>query len=318
MFIERLIKTFSVLIVIFLFSYGAYLSFSIFFWQDIYQEIPVEEKTIKIINAETGEEEEIVYNKQSLKKGEPFAFLLLGTDSDSITEGRSDSIIIGVAEPRTNTLNLVSVPRDSWIPNAQTGKSDKITHAFNHGVLNTIQSLEDYFQIPITYYAVINMNGFIDMVDAIGGLDINVKKEMQFYDRITNKYVRISPGIQHMNGNETINYARFRGDAEGDFGRNKRQREVIIELAKQTVDIQNIKNINKITRVLENNFRTNVKSSSIPTLISQLDFGSNISINQIQLEGSPSRAGKMSIVSIEESERLRVTRELQQKLNLSN
>lgn len=315
MFLERLVKVFSALIVVFLFGYGAYLSFSIFVWKDVYKELPVQEKTIKLINAETGLEE-IVYKKQALKDGQPFAFLLLGTDSDTIEHGRSDSIIIAVVEPKKNTLNLVSVPRDTWMLNKATGKYDKATHAFNKGVSNTIDSLENYFQIPIDYYASINMNGFIEMINAIGGLDITVEKEMQFYDRITNQYVRIKKGTHHLNGNETINYARFRGDGEGDFGRNRRQRQVMVEIIKQSADLQNIKKINELTGILKDNFRTNVKSSAIPLFLGQLEYDDTLKINQVELQGNPAREGRMSVVKIDEEERIKVSKELQQKLDL--
>lgn len=316
MFLERLVKIFSALIVVFLFGYGAYLSFSIFVWKDIYKELPVQERTIKLVNAKTGLEEEIVYKKQALKDGQPFAFLLLGTDSETIEHGRSDSIMLAVVEPKKNTLNLVSVPRDTWMLNKATGKNDKATHAFNKGVSNTIDSLENYFQIPIDYYALINMNGFIEMINAIGGIDINVEKEMQFYDRITHQYVRIKPGMRHLDGNETINYARFRGDGEGDFGRNRRQRQVLVEIIKQSTDLQNIKKINELTGILKDNFRTNVKSSAIPLLLGQLEYDDTLKINQVELQGNPAREGRMSVVKVDEEERLKVSTELQQKLDL--
>jgi len=318
MFFERLIKTLSILIVVFLFGYGAYLSFSIFFWQDIYKELPVQEKTIKIINSETGKEEEVVYKQQSLRNNEPFTFLLLGTDSENIERGRTDTIMLAVVEPKKNTLNLVSVPRDSWILNKATGKEDKITHAFNHGVSNTVESLESFLQVPINYYALIDMNGFIKMVDTIGGLDVYIEKEMQFYDRITNQYVRLNPGKQHLNGNETINYARFRGDGEGDFGRNRRQRQVMIELIKQTADFQNLKKINQLSGILEDSFRTNVKSSTIPLFLKQLKYDDSLIVNQIELKGTPAREGKMSVVKVADSDRIAVTTELQKKLGLAN
>ncbi|MFP3727103.1 LCP family protein [Priestia filamentosa] len=317
MFFERLIKTLSILIVIFLFGYGAYLSFSIFFWQDIYKELPVQERTIKIINSETGKEKEVVYRKQALRNNEPFTFLILGTDSENIEKGRSDSIMLAVVEPKKNTINLLSIPRDTWVLNKATGKNDKITHAFNHGVSNTVDTIENYLQIPINYYALINMNGFIKMINTIGGLDITVEKEMQFYDRITNKYVKLTPGKQHLNGNETINYARFRGDGEGDFGRNRRQRQVIVELIKQTTEFQNLKNINKLTGILEDSFRTNVKSSTIPLFLKQLKYDNSLVVNQIELKGVPAREGKMSVVKVNDSDRIKVTTELQKKLGLT-
>ncbi len=317
MFFERLIKTLSILIVIFLFGYGAYLSFSIFFWQDIYKELPVQERTIKIINSETGKEKEVVYRKQALRNNEPFTFLILGTDSENIEKGRSDSIMLAVVEPKKNTINLLSIPRDTWVLNKATGKNDKITHAFNHGVSNTVDTIENYLQIPINYYALINMNGFIKMINTIGGLDITVEKEMQFYDRITNKYVKLTPGKQHLNGNETINYARFRGDGEGDFGRNRRQRQVIVELIKQTTEFQNLKNINKLTGILEDSFRTNVKSSTIPLFLKQLKYDDSLVVNQIELKGIPAREGKMSVVKVNDSDRIKVTTELQKKLGLT-
>lgn len=313
MFIEKIIKFISVIIIFLLLAYAALLSLDFFVWSDVYEEVYLEEKTITVINSKSGEETQITYERQGLK-GEPYVALLLGVDSEDISQGRSDTILLAVVEPKNNKISLLSIPRDSYIPNAGTGKQDKVNHSYNQGPANTISTLESYFNIPIDYYASINFDGFEEAIDEIGGLTIDVEKDLRFYDRITHTNFTLEKGEQKLSGIEALNYARYRGDGEGDFGRNRRQQQVISALITQGTEFQNVNKISGLIGILQDNFRTNVKSVDIGVLLKQLNFGSGLYITSIPLEAKPGRAGKMSIVVIDENERQRVINELHEKL----
>lgn len=313
MFIERLIKFISLITIIFLLGYGGWLGFKFFVWNDVYEELPIINKTIQIINSKSGEVEEIVYQKQQLK-GEPFVFLLLGTDEEDIDYGRSDSIILALVEPKNDKISLLSIPRDTYINNQGTGKKDKVNHAYNKGIKNTIGTLEDFLNIPIDYYAVINFDGFMEIIDEMGGLEIDVEKDLQFYDRITYSYFQLKEGKQTLSGIEALNYARYRGDADGDFGRNRRQQQVIEALIKQGASFNSLKKANKYQKILAENFKTNVSATVLPMLLNQVDFGSKQTVEHLTLDAKPGRAGRASVVLVDDEERERISNLLHQKL----
>lgn len=317
MSLESLIKWLSGLMIIALIGYGGYFSFHIFFWDEVYEEIPIESKTITVINADTGVENEIVYNKREITKGNPFVILLLGVDTENISYGRSDTIALAVVEPEKQKISLLSIPRDTYFTNSHTGKLDKITHAYNNGVTNTINSIESYFNVPIDYYLTINMQGFIEAIDTIGGLQVNVEKDLSFFDRITNSTFSLNSGLQKLDGLQTLNYTRYRGDAEGDFGRNRRQRQVITELLKQTTNFQNASNAKQLLAILEANLRTNIKPIEIGYLLKQIGVGSDLTIEEISINANTARRYGLSVVLIEEAERERVTNEMHIKLKLT-
>lgn len=313
MFIEKIIKFISVIIIFILLAYAALLSLDFFVWNDVYEEVHLEEKTITVINSKSGEEMQIAYERQGLK-GEPYVALLLGVDSKDMSQGRSDTILLAVVEPKNNKISLLSVPRDSYIQNVGTGKQDKINHSYNKGPANTIATLETYFNIPIDYYASINFDGFEEAIDELGGVTIDVEKDLRFYDRITNTNFSLEKGEQKLSGIEALNYARYRSDGEGDFGRNRRQQQVISALLTQGREFQNVNKISGLIGILQNNFRTNAKAVDMGVLLKQLNFGSGLEISSIPLNAKPGRAGKMSIVVIDENERQRVMTELHEKL----
>ena len=191
---------------------------------------------------------------------------------------------------------------------------DKITHAFNNGISNTISTVEEFLNIPIDYYGIINLDGFMDMVDAIGGVTIDVEKDMTFHDRLTNQYVTLKKGTQNLDGREALNYARFRSDGEGDFGRNRRQRQVIEAVIAQTSEMRSMSHINDMFGVLSENFRTNIKPLDIGKTLSHFDFSTNISVEKIELTGVPARRDGASVVISDQENTRKVTQILHDKL----
>jgi len=158
--------------------------------------------------------------------------LILGLDK-GVEIHRSDSILVVHLDPQGNKANILSVPRDTLV--AVPGRGlDKINHSFAYGGAElTRQTVENFLKIKIPYYVTIDISGLEKMIDEIGGVRIDVEKRMFYVDYAQNLYVDLKPGMQTLNGRDSLSYLRYRHDREGDFGRITRQQKFVGALTKK-------------------------------------------------------------------------------------
>lgn len=153
--------------------------------------------------------------------------LILGVDERDDDVGRSDTTLLLTVDPKQKTASLLSIPRDSRVKLPGHGY-DKINAAYAYGGHRlSEQAVADLVGVPVDYYVLINFKAFYKIVDAIGGVDINVEKRMSYndpYDDDGGLHIDLKPGQQHMDGKTAIQYVRYR-DEEGDIGRVGRQQK---------------------------------------------------------------------------------------------
>ncbi|BBB91969.1 MAG TPA: LCP family protein [Methylomusa anaerophila] len=164
--------------------------------------------------------------------------LLLGIDDGDpdIANGakRSDTMIVASVDPGEDTVNLLSIPRDTKVSIPGRSGNDKITHAFFYGGPKlSVRAVEANFHIPIDYYAVIDWKAFINVVDILGGVDMTVERDMDYEDPYENLSIHLSQGYQHLDGEKAGEYVRFRHDELGDIGRVERQQRFLTALTGQ-------------------------------------------------------------------------------------
>ena len=165
---------------------------------------------------------------------EPFYVLLLGTDGRPGEEVyRSDSIILARIDPTEKSASLISIPRDTMV--VYNGETMKInaTHAVNgpQGVVEAVNDLCFNGEQKISHYAEINFEGMEDLIDAVGGIDLEATEEVDDPEHLD---IKIEKGFQHMDGATALTYARCRYTyADGDFTRMRHQRQVLSALAKK-------------------------------------------------------------------------------------
>lgn len=168
---------------------------------------------------------------------EPFYVLLLGTDGRPGEEVyRSDSIILARIDPTEKSASLISIPRDTMV--VYNGETMKInaTHAVNgpQGVVEAVNDLCFNGEQKISHYAEINFEGMEDLIDAVGGIDLEATEEVDDPEHLD---IKIEKGFQHMNGATALTYARCRYTyADGDFTRMRHQRQVLSALAKKILN----------------------------------------------------------------------------------
>ena len=162
---------------------------------------------------------------------EPFTMLLLGSDerAEDITQGaRTDTNILCRIDPTTNTVSLLSIPRDTQIYVAGVGQT-KFNSAYAYGgVATTIKAVKDLCDVDVDHYAEIDFEGLVDLIDAVGGIDVEVDELIDDPDAGD---IVIEPGLQHLDGEAALVFARSRAYFDGDYTRQANQRKVIMALA---------------------------------------------------------------------------------------
>jgi LCP family protein required for cell wall assembly len=234
----------AIVISLLLLGFGAYA-------YSIYNNI---DRTYKPLKREKSEKRE---NKVSIKRNDPIAVLLLGVDKRKGDKGRSDTMIVATINPKDKTMKLLSIPRDTRVEIVGKGIQDKINHSFAFGgVEMSIHTVEKFLDIPIDYYAQINMEGLAEIIDQVGGIQID--SPIAFSEGGKS----FSKGINNLNGKEALLYVRMRKqDPKGDFGRQERQRIVIQELLSKLISVDSVPRLNGIVRSLGDNISTNLKVS---------------------------------------------------------
>ena len=224
------------------------------------------EKDMK--KTETSEKEIASANKSVT---EPFTILLMGIDSTAevLTKNAvacGDTLILITFNPKTLNATMVSIPRDSYLPIACWPDKDenKITHAAAYGndcMMNTIQ---DFFGINIDYYAKINFKGLVKLVDAVGGVEVDVPHTLCTDNSNREDTVCIQAGRQTLNGEQALTFARNRKQlSNGDFGRAEHQQEIIMALINKMRTITEVSKFRTILDTVSNSLDTNLTTKQI-------------------------------------------------------
>jgi len=238
------------------------------------------------------------------------SFLILGTDETKASKARneparSDVMVVAILNKKTNQLVLTSIPRDSLVdidytnydvPYGKTGlEQDKITHAHYFGSMDTSntyngiklarETTENLLGIPINHVVKINFQGFVQLIDAMGGVDVDVR--YAFKEQDSNRKagtVTVEKGMQHLTGEQALAYVRNRHDDPlGDIGRGQKQMQVIQAVAKEAASFSSLGKYRQVLDAVGDNVETNLGSNDYTRLI---DYGSALrNTMQYQLSG---------------------------------
>lgn len=153
--------------------------------------------------------------------------VVMGVDKREDDAGRSDTLFLLSIDPKTHKVFQLSIPRDTRVRIPGYGW-DKINHAYALGGKDlTVETVEDFLGVKVHHFVDIDFQGFYRIVNAIGGVDIDVEKRMYYedpWDEDGGLIIDLHPGMQHMDGKTAITYVRYR-DEDGDIGRIERQQK---------------------------------------------------------------------------------------------
>ncbi|HDR7631653.1 TPA: LytR family transcriptional regulator [Bacillus mycoides] len=192
--------------------------------------------------------------KVDIADNKPISILLMGVDQEDNGAGRSDSLMLFTLNPKTKSMKITSIPRDSYTEIVGKGKKDKINHAYAFGGIDmSVKTVENFLNVPVDHYIEVNMAGFRDIVDAVGGVDVN--NDLEF----TSRDQHFTKGNIHLNGETALKYTRMRyEDPRGDFGRQMRQRQVIQAVIKKGASVSSLASYGDVLKAIEKNVKTSL------------------------------------------------------------
>ena len=188
--------------------------------------------------------------------------VVLGVDGREKDDdpGRSDTLFVVMFDPKSKNVSLLSIPRDTRVRIPGHGW-DKINHAYAFGGHKlTQQTTEELLGIQVNNYVMVDFSGFESLVDAIGGIDIDVEKDMYYEDPYADLVIDIKHGYQHLDGKRAGEYVRFRKDELGDIGRVQRQQKFMKAAAAQIFNIDTVTKIPALFSTVDRHVETDMNT----------------------------------------------------------
>ncbi|MBB6671729.1 LCP family glycopolymer transferase [Cohnella nanjingensis] len=246
-----------------------------------------------------------------LKNQDPFFLLVLGVDQREGDRGRSDTMLLLGINPRTASVSMLSIPRDTRLMLPQLEREEKINHAYAYGGTGlAVQAVERLLGIPIAYYVKTNMEGFVGIVDAVGGVTI-ADNDLAF----SNLGYRFPLGKLELDGQMALAYARMRyDDPQGDFGRTGRQRQVLKAIAQRMSGVGQASKLPGLLKQLSGFVKTNLKRDEMIRIAAGYHAALNHT-DTLKLNGRSQTIGGLYYWVVSPAERQRVGEALWQSLS---
>jgi polyisoprenyl-teichoic acid--peptidoglycan teichoic acid transferase len=246
-----------------------------------------------------------------LAEKEPFSVLMLGIDERDGDKGRSDTMIVLTVNPDNESIKMLSIPRDTRTEIIGLGKEDKINHAYAFGgVQMAMDTVEAFLDIPIDYYVQVNMEGFKEIVDAVGGITVNNTLDFTVGE------VEFPIGELRLDGEQALSFSRMRyDDPNGDFGRQARQRQMIQAVIKEGASLSSLVNVTDILSALGSNVKTNLTLDQMVALQKNYKHtGKNI--EQLVLHSEGKIIDKIYYGLVTQAEQQRIQDEMKNQLGV--
>ncbi len=215
--------------------------------------------------------------------------MIMGVDERENDVGRSDTLMLATLDPEKNQAALLSIPRDTRVKIKGHG-FDKINAAYAYGGRKLTQdTVETLLNTHIDHYITINVHGFVKIIDALGGIDIDVEKRMYYedpWDDDGGLYIDLRPGMQHMDGKTAVTYVRYR-DEEGDIGRIKRQQKFMKAVMDKLVSPMVIPKLPSIVSAVSDSIETDMSITEILSFLSTLQDAKDNGLDSEMVPGKP-------------------------------
>lgn len=235
--------------------------------------------------------------KDKLKGKDTLNILLLGIDAEEGENGRSDAMMVLTVDSKGDQMQIVSIPRDTRTEIVGKGIQDKINHAYAFGGAEmSIDTIESFLDMDLDYYVSMNMSGFKSLVDELGTIKVN--SDMEWSE---GKY-DFNFGENTMDGDKTMAYVRMRKqDPQGDFGRNKRQREVIEGIINQGASVASVPKLTNLVSILGKNMETNLDMDDMQKLLLNYQ-GARKNISDYQMTGEGTKIDGVYYLNVDDAE----------------
>jgi LCP family protein required for cell wall assembly len=223
--------------------------------------------------------------------------LMMGSDRrEEWSTSRSDTLMIAFIDIENDTVRLLSIPRDTYITIPTSGEKTKINAAYAYGGVDlTKQTLASNFGIEIDYYFDVDFQGFSDVIDAVGGITINVPVDMYYSE----EGIDLDAGVQQLDGDEALQFVRFRSDGQGDLGRIDRQQAFLVALKNELFRAGTLLKIPDICSAVMENMETDFTGTQMLQIM--LDLKNGFDLETYQPDGAAEYQNGISYVFINDT-----------------
>ncbi|EMF46578.1 Cell envelope-associated transcriptional attenuator LytR-CpsA-Psr [Planococcus halocryophilus Or1] len=218
------------------------------------------------------------------------SILFIGVDdseerNQSNNNIRSDALVLATLNNEDKSIKLVSIPRDTYTFIPDSGREDKITHAYSYnGPSSTIESVENLLEVPVDYYLRMNFDAFIEVIDALGGIKVMVPYDIIEQDENDSQNaIELKEGIQFLNGSEALALARTR-HYDNDIERGKRQQMILESIMNRAVSADSITKYGDVFEAVGDNMKTDLTFKNISSLFEYAKNGKP-DVETITLDG---------------------------------
>jgi LCP family protein required for cell wall assembly len=223
--------------------------------------------------------------------------LLLGYQGD---EGNSDTLILAHLDIERRTATLMSIPRDTWISIPKHGQ-ERINAAIGiGGPALSARVVSALAGVPIDATIAVRPEGAKQLVDALGGLNVDVERDMDYDDNNGNLHIHLKKGEQYLTGGQVLGYIRFRHDVESDWGRLRRQQQVLKDLIDQLSQPQNWAKLPRLLDFARKDIQTTLSDAQLATLLEVYRGTPDDNIRTFTLPGRAAFVGDASVVLVDE------------------
>src|SRR5215203_1395081 len=215
----------------------------------------------------------------------PLNVLVLGVDTrpdDPAMGSRTDTIMLVQVVPKTGDVKVLSVPRDLYVE-VEPGEKDRINAAYNYGgIEQTVDALENYSGVTIDHYAIVDFDGFREIIETMDGVRVDVGQDV-----FPEKW-NMGEGVQRLGGRKALFYARYRGTSGGDLDRMERQRRLVAALRSKAMQWNIVEKLPAAMKVMNENVQTDLDLDSAVALGQVLiRRGKHAEVTSEQLQGTP-------------------------------
>ena len=251
--------------------------------------------------------------------GDSYTFLIAGMDDNRLT----DALMMITFNVRDSKISILNIPRDSWISNSlyRGGRINAVySRGFNQvrnaggssadasaaGIALLRQQIQITFGLPVDYYVVMTLRGFRELVDAVGGVEMYVPRDMYYSDPYQNLHINLKRGLQTLDGIRAEHLVRFRrGYADQDIGRIATQQRFIAALARQMM-VFDVAQISRIFDVAQRHVTTNISAADMAWFAAR---ALNVRLEDIIthiVPGESARVGEASVWSVYRAETIQI------------
>lgn len=251
------------------------------------------------------------------------SILIMGIDESDERQNnqiaRTDALLLATLNRENKSVKLLSIPRDSYVYIPHVGYEDKINHAYAFGGRSaTVDTVENLLGLPVDYYVTLNFNAFVEVIDAIDGVKVDVPYEIREMDSSDkNNAIHLLEGEQILNGEEALAFARTR-KKDSDVERGKRQMEIIEAIIEKSTSVSSIFKYDDIIQAVGNNMQTNMRFSEMKSFFAYATKGGNLHVEKLTLEGEDYKPGSVYYWKLDEESLEFTINKLKRHLDLSS